>query len=166
MSLTSQLEQKLKSTAAAGPQGQCSLSMTSGSDQLDLDLQALDSMSCALLELRLQLAKLQSCSFDDIKKWAEAISTRITYLLEQVAPLEFDSVSSSAVIRSAQPTQLPDGAVYYELILQATGSSTVTLNRYQAVKGTPGRSQVAMQLTHEVLVKLVNDLIATSPGTP
>ncbi|WP_296461659.1 hypothetical protein, partial [Rubinisphaera sp.] len=111
----------------------------------------------------LTLPRLQNGTNDAIKRWADDLSRRITYLLEQIGPIEFDDQAGSAMIRSNQPTQLPSGAVYYEFVLQSASKNAVTINRFEIVKGQPGRKRVTLQLTHEVLVKLVNDLLDTCP---
>ncbi|WP_339613107.1 hypothetical protein [uncultured Rubinisphaera sp.] len=163
MSLSQQLQQELNRLSAQGPIAGCSLVFAEASDLLEVDLAALDTMSCAMNELRLTLPRLQNGTNDAIKRWADDLSRRITYLLEQIGPIEFDDQAGSAMIRSNQPTQLPSGAVYYEFVLQSASKNAVTINRFEIVKGQPGRKRVTLQLTHEVLVKLVNDLLDTCP---
>jgi hypothetical protein len=50
------------------------------------------------------------------------------------------------------------------VLLQSDTSGNFSLRRYQAVKGAPGRTQVDMHLTHEVLSKLADDLVETIPA--
>ena len=104
----------------------------------------------------------QSAAFSALETWARNLSKRITYLLEQIGPLELDPAAGEVLIRSTPPDQLPDGAQYYEIILSQKGG-TFLLNRFRSVKGTPGRSPVDIQVTHEVLHKLVDDLEDTIP---
>lgn len=132
-------------------------------ETLEIDFVAVDSMSCAFDELRLEIPKLRSGGFPALEKWAKALSGRVTYLLENLAPLEFDPPLGQVLLRSVKPDQLPDGSQYYEIILSSSGSGCFSLKRFRTVKGTPGRDPVPIQTTHEVLLKLCDDLLSTVP---
>ena len=68
---------------------------------------------------------------------------------------------------STPPSQLPTGTQYFEIILSSKSSGTFSLKRYRSTKGQPGRDAVEITVTHEVLLKLTDDLIATLPtGKP
>jgi hypothetical protein len=165
MDLALALEQELLRRGQSGPVGAGSITLTDPvGNQLDVLYASLDSMSCAVDELQLILPGAAGLPFAELRKWAEALSKRITYLLEQIGPLEFDSQANEALIRSTSPSQLPHGAVYYEFLLKTRGTRTITLNRFRANAGQPGRQPVPMQLTHEVLVRLVKDLLETFPN--
>ncbi|MBX3442093.1 MAG: hypothetical protein KF774_06780 [Planctomyces sp.] len=129
---------------------------------LRIEFTVVDALSCAFQELALEVPALQSAAFDVFKTWAQNLSRRITYLLEQIGPLEFDPANGEVLIRSTPPDQLPDGTQFYEIMLSQQ-AGTFTLKRYRSVKGTPGRSLVDIQVTHEVLYKLVDDLTDTLP---
>jgi len=129
---------------------------------LRIDFTVVDSLSCAFREMTLEVPGLQSAAFSTLETWAKNLSQRITYLLEQIAPLELDPTAGEVLIRSTPPDQLPDGTQYYEIMLSQNAGAFV-LKRYKSIKGTPGRSQVDLQVTHEVLFKLVDDLEATAP---
>lgn len=132
-----------------------------------VDFTAIDSLSCSFTELRLSLPSLCNVAFDVIKKWAEQLSQRITYLLENIAPLEFDEDAGEALIRSTPPSQLPSGTQYYEIMLKTHAAGQFSLTRYRSTKGQPGRDAVEICITHEVLIKLADDLIDTMPtNTP
>jgi hypothetical protein len=132
---------------------------------LEIDFLAVDSIGCSLEQLALTVPALNGAAFDALKTWAQSLSRRITYLLEQIGPLEFDETAGEVLIRSTPPTQLPDGTQYYEILLQSQQGGRFALQRYQAVKGQPGRSPIPMTMTHEVLLKLTDDLVATIPGS-
>ena len=170
MQLPQLLEAELLARGQASQSGAGTISLTDATrNQLDLAYASLDSMSCAMEELRLSLpglANLANQSFQVIEDWAKALSSRITYLLEQIGPLEFDPQAGEAMIRSTKPSQLPHGTVYYEFLLKSASGNSVTLKRYEAKAGQPGRHAVTMQLTHEVLVRLVQDMLDTLPATP
>lgn len=129
---------------------------------LRIDFTIVDSLSCAFRELVLDVPALQSAAFSTFQTWARNLSQRITYLLEQIGPLEIDPHAGQVLIRSTPPDQLPDGAQFYEIMLSQQGGS-LALRRYRSIKGTPGRTPVDIQVTHEVLYKLVDDLEDTSP---
>lgn len=129
---------------------------------LRIDFTIVDSLSCAFRELALDVPALNGAAFATFQVWARNLSQRITYLLEQIGPLEFDPNAGQVLIRSTPPDQLPDGAQFYEIMLSQQGGSFV-LRRYRSVKGTPGRTAVDIQVTHEVLYKLVDDLEDTIP---
>lgn len=131
---------------------------------LEIDFLAIDTLGCAFEQLALTVPALQGAAFDRFKAWAQNLSQRITYLLEQIAPLEFDESAGEVLIRSSPPDQLPDGTQYYEILLQSQAGGRFTLRRYRSVKGQPGRQPAALMMTHEVLLKLTDDLVDTIPG--
>jgi hypothetical protein len=129
---------------------------------LRIEFTVVDTLSCAFQELALEVPALQSAAFTALQSWAQNLSRRITYLLEQIGPLEFDPNAGEVLIRSTPPDQLADGTQYYEIMLSQKGG-VFLLKRYRSIKGTPGRSPVEIQITHEVLFKLVDDLEDTIP---
>jgi len=129
---------------------------------LRIEFTVVDSLSCAFREMTLEVPGLQSAAFATIEAWARNLSQRITYLLEQIGPLEIDPTAGEVLIRSTPPDQLPDGTQYYEIMLSQQAGAFV-LKRYKSVKGTPGRTQVDLHVTHQVLDKLVDDLEASAP---
>ncbi len=133
---------------------------------VEIDLTQVDILGCAVRRITVRVPAINQAAFDVLKRWADALSQRITYLLEQLTPLEYDPQAGQVLIRSIQPDQLPDGAQYYEIILSSQGTGTFTLQRYRSVKGTSGRAPIDLQVTHEVLFKLCDDLIDTALRTP
>ena len=163
MSLSQDLQQEL--SKLVGTQSPTSVSVSDASGlSLQVDFTAVDSMSCSFTEIQLFVPALQNAAFDALKKWAEQLSQRITYLLENIGPLEFDPDAGEVLIRSTPPGQLPDGTQYFEIILSSQAAGTFSLKRYRSIKGQPGRDPVEITVTHEVLIKLTDDLIATIPG--
>lgn len=134
-----------------------------GVADLEIDFVAIDSMSCSFVELRLTVPSLVNSDMDEIKKWGEGLCQRITYLLENIGPLEIDEDAGELLIRSTPPQQLQNGAKFYEIILHSHANGNFTLARYEFEKGVAGRTAVEIQLTHEVLLKLVEDLLDTIP---
>lgn len=165
MSLRPQLTQELQNLA--GVRGGAVVALTSsGGLRLQIHFAAVDSMSCSFTELQLFVPALQQAAFDALRKWADSLSQRITYLLEQIGPLEYDPAAGQVLIRSVRPDALPDGSQYYEIVLSSQSGGNFSLRRYRSTKGQPGRAPVEITVTHEVLYKLVDDLVATAPQTP
>jgi hypothetical protein len=129
-----------------------------------IEVTAVDSMSCEFSELEVFVPSLQNSTFDKLKQWASDLSRRITYLLEQIGPLEFDPQNGQVLIRSTPPGQLSSGTQYYEIVLSGSGSGSFVLRRFRSVAGQPGRSPVNIQVTIEVLLRLVDDLLDTIPN--
>ena len=134
--------------------------------QVEIDLTQVDTLGCAVRRITMRVPAMSSVAFDVLKRWADALSQRITYLLEQLTPLEYDPQAGQVLIRSTRPDQLPDGTQYYEIVLSSQGAGTFALQRFRSVKGTPGRTPIDLQVTHEVLYKLCDDLIDTAVQTP
>ncbi len=130
---------------------------------MTLEVTAIDSMSVEFKELSLFVPQLQNAAFDALKQWASDLSQRITYLLENIGPLEFDPNAGQVLIRSTPPGQLSQGTQFYEIMLSSSGNGTFTLRRFKSIKGIPGRDQVEMQMTIEVLLRLIDDLVDTIP---
>ena len=134
-----------------------------GVADIAIDLTTVESLSCSFSELRLSVPSLQATDIDDLRKWAEALSQRVTYLLENIGPVEIDPTAQQVLIRSTPPRQQPGVARFYEMILKAHSGGTFSLRRYESEKGVPGRTPVNLTTTREVLLQLVDDLIVTIP---
>ncbi|WP_437194238.1 hypothetical protein [Planctomicrobium sp. SH527] len=134
--------------------------------ELRLELVRLESMSCAFSELVLFVPQLSNVAFDVLKRWADALSQRVRYLMEKIGMLEVDPTHGQVLIRSLPPHSTPAGQQYYEVLLSQSGNGTFALRRYRSIAGQPGRDLVEITVTHEVLFKLVEDLIETIPTGP
>jgi hypothetical protein len=128
-----------------------------------LEVTAVDALSCALREVRLDAPHLATAGFDVLRDWAARLCGRITYLLENIGALEFDESAGTVLIRSTPPDRQTAGNQYYEILLQSSGNGQFALRRFRTEKGRTDRDQVDMHLTHQVVEKLVNDLADTLP---
>jgi hypothetical protein len=135
----------------------------SGVLEVQLDFVEVDRLSCVLRELRLNVPSMNQAAPDLLREWADALCARITYLLENMGPMEFEPVAGKILIRSTAPTQQTGKRVFYEVLLHANAGGSFSLKRYESIKGQPGRTAVDLQLTHEVLTRLVRDLVETIP---
>jgi hypothetical protein len=129
--------------------------------EIEFDLTAVDSMSCSLRELRARVPALENASFDGLKTWADALCGKITSLLEHIGAIETDAETATVLVRSTPPARQAGATTFYELVLRAPGS--LSLRRYRTTSDNP-RQPLDLQVTHEVLEKLVADLAATVPA--
>ncbi len=121
-----------------------------------------DKLSCSLAELRMAPKSPAALAPDRLKAWGQAVGKRVRYLLEAIETVELDATSGQLMLRSTPPEKKDDGAVlYYELLLEARGSLTLTRRQFDPV--TRSRTIVALHCTRELLEKLVDDLAATRP---
>ena len=151
---------RLNGFLAAAP---LSVTVADAGVELCVEFLAVDSMSCQVRRVQMTVPALASKTAAALQAWAQNLCQRISYLLEPLGPLELDLQNQQALIRSTKPSQLPNGAQYYEILLQTGTGGVFTLQRYRTTKGTPGRDAVDMLLTHEVLLKLADDLVASIP---
>ena len=163
MSIRDDIEAEL--TALGGQSGWVAVQTTTarGPVAVRIDVVTVETLGCQVESVTLSAGFLAGLSVADLKDWSERLSERLTYLLESIGPLEVDEENGEVLMRSTQPHQLPSGREYYELMLAASGTDSVSLKRYRSTKGTPGRDVVDMTLTREVVGRLVDDLIATMP---
>jgi hypothetical protein len=117
---------------------------------------AADLVGCRLWELSLR-PEGATTPLGDLRKRAEAISGRVTGLLETLRVVEVDEPRGVALIRSAAPSRRDDVLSYYEILLHGNGVATV--RRYECpLSAEARRQQVTFALTYETLGKLVVDL--------
>jgi hypothetical protein len=165
MKLSQKLTDELKQLAGhTGPVVKTvSVSDSAAGIDVALDLTAVDSLSCSLAELRLRVPSLSNAGIDVLRTWASDFCKRITYLLEHIGPLEVDQANGKVLVRSTPPDRQDATTTFYEILLQSHANGNFTLRRYRTEKNPPSRSRVDIFVTHEVLSKLVNDLVDTIP---
>ncbi|MCH5374950.1 MAG: hypothetical protein JJ992_13320, partial [Planctomycetes bacterium] len=114
---------------------------------MDIDFLQVDALSCSVEEIRLEVPSLNNADMQTLEDWANALCGRITYLLENIGPLERDDQSGEVLIRSTPPSKQSTGTKYYEIMLKSRGGGRFTLKRYEFIAGTHGRSPIPMQMT-------------------
>jgi hypothetical protein len=164
MSINQQLTAELKNLVGFAAD-QPTTVVLQGADQLEMEIDfiAVDSMSCAFRELRLRVPALANATLDSLKAWADALSVRVTYLLENIGPLEVDPDAGQVLMRSTPPDRQPDATSFYEIVLSTDANGNFALRRFASHKGQPGRTPVDLHTTHQVLQKLTKDLVETVP---
>jgi hypothetical protein len=134
---------------------------------LSVDLLSVESLGVSCEEVRVEVPSLGAATLDVLKKWGDGLCKRVTYLLENLGPLEYDASSNEVLIRSTPPDQgTPGTTKYYEVLLSSHGAGRFSLRRFRNDAANPGRIPTPIQVTHEQLAKLVNDLTATIPARP
>lgn len=165
MDLVTLLNDELKQLAgfAGPPPKRVSLTDDQGM-QLTIDFMAVDTLGCSFRELILHVPQLVGRELKILKQWADDLSRRVTYLLENIGPVEIDKLGDKILIRSTPPGRSRTTAKFYEVLLSARSNGTFSLKRFAFEPGQPGRDAVDIQLTHEVLNKLISDLLDTVPA--
>lgn len=166
MELITKLTSELKQHAGFSSSTPRQIEMT---DQdglvLGVAIVAVDALSCAFESLRLHVPSLVGNESGALQSWAEALSERVTYLLENIGPIEIDRGSNQVLIRSTPPDRSGGVTQFFEVLLTAQANGTFQLRRYRSEHGQHGRESVDIHLTHETLQKLVHDLVDTIPAS-
>lgn len=164
MDLTAQLENEIKQLAGFSSSTPRRVEVADSDGRiLGVGFVAVDTMSCAFESMTLHVPKLVGHETGALKEWAKALSQRVTYLLENIGPIEIDEKKREILIRSTPPVKSGGATRFYEVLLGAQTNGTFLLRRYRSETGQPGRQSVDIQLTHETLSKLVGDLVDTIP---
>ena len=113
--------------------------------------------SAAFEPFTLESSRLSGVSIDQLKKRAEALSARLSYLLEPISAVEVDPDSCTVQMRSVPPQKDDDGTNYYELLVERGGR--LSLCRYSKSPGAV-RHVVPANVTREVFHRLAADFVA------
>jgi hypothetical protein len=131
MSLRQQLAAELQRLAGTLAPATVTVSDASGI-RMQVEFTAVDSMSCSFAQIELFVPSLQQAAFDALRNWADNLARKLTYLLEQIGPLEYDPAAGQVLIRSAPPDKLPDGTQYYEIVLSSQSGGSHARGAAQA----------------------------------
>ena len=96
---------------------------------------------------------------DDLKKRAEFLAKKVTYLLENLEVFEMDAVNLKIKLRSTSTQDEQAALSYFEIIMQGNGS--ISLARILFDKGKKQKQRIPFHVTNEVLEKLINDVVET-----
>lgn len=135
------------------------LAATDGDQRLECDICELDSLGCAFERFEVSADRLNGAGVDRLKKIGEALSARLTYLLEPISPIEIDLEGCVVQMRSNPPHKDDDGTKYYELLASRDGR--LSLARYSKSSSDP-RQRIAAYVTREVWLRLVDDFSAVA----
>ena len=119
-----------------------------------------DSLSCALKDLTLDRGTPVR---EELRAWAERIATKATGLMEPLRVIEVDLPLGKALLRSESPTVVEGKSHYYELLLTRSDRSSANLKRHVGDRsGGEKRAAIPFVLTHDAIVKLVNDIVGAN----
>ena len=138
-------------------QGRGRLEIDTGAGRLSADILAADAIGCTFETFSYATDKLAGLSMDKLKKLSDALTARLTYLLEPISTVETDAETATVQLRSNPPQKDEDGSSYYELLVRRGGE--LTLCRYQKAPGQP-RQIVPAHLTRQVFERLADDFVA------
>jgi hypothetical protein len=156
MTIVQDLKQALAGLTLSSSDPQ-TLELSSARQALRIELAALDGLACSFTVIAITLPALTGASATALKSHAEALSKRLTYLLEPISPIETDSQGCTVQMRSMPPHKEDNVTSYYELLVSREGR--LSLVRYRRSPGN-ARERIAAHVTREVLVRLVGDLTA------
>jgi hypothetical protein len=142
---------------ATGLPGAQTLWAEEGGQRVTCQLEALDTLACSFSQLAVASDTLAGASGERLKKLADALSKRITYLLEPISPIEMDAEQCTVQLRSNPPERGDGHTSYYELLVRRGGE--ISLSRYTKQPGQPRQISPA-HITREVLLRLVGDFSA------
>ncbi|HEY2826273.1 MAG TPA: hypothetical protein VGJ04_01630 [Pirellulales bacterium] len=153
MNLKLQTETALANLSAPG-QSPNTLEASDAGQRLTAQIVALDGLALAFDHLTLISDSLATVPIEQLKKVADTLSKRLTYLLEPISPIEVDADQCVVQLRSNPPQRDDNGTRYYELLVRRGGE--ISLRRFQKQPGGI-RENVPAQVTREVFLRLVAD---------
>jgi hypothetical protein len=158
MTLKSQLQTTLADLAPFA-QGSQSIAVSEAGQRLSADVVALDALALSFDHFALTSIPLAAASLDQLKKVADALSKRLTYLLEPISPIEVDADQCVVQLRSNPPQRDDNGTRYYELLVRRGGE--LSLRRFQKEPGGV-RGTIPAHVTREVFLRLADDFSAAA----
>ena len=151
MTLQNQFEQELLKLGDGGP---ATVAVNDSPRHLSCDVVERNPLAVSFNQLRLATDELASADAAKLERIGKELSSRLTYLMEPIAPIEIDAAACVVQLRSNPPQRDDDGRSYYELIVRRGGE--IALARFRKENGD-SRRQIAATVTREVLLRLVGD---------
>jgi hypothetical protein len=155
MTIKTDIERELKRIQAVSGRGL--MQVDAGGGRVEADLVAVDAIGCAFQTLAFSTDKLSGATLEELKEVSEALTARLTYLLEPIGLVEADADRCAVQLRSNPPQKGEEGNSYYELMVRRGGD--ISLSRYQKKPGQM-RQIVPAHVTREVLERLAEDFAA------
>ena len=156
MTIQQDIERELKRIHASNGRGLLQVDCDDG--RIEADLLAVDAIGCSFQTLGYSTSRLADSSLDELKAVSEALTGKLTYLLEPIGLVEADSDRCTIQLRSSPPQKGDDSTSYYELMVRRGGD--ITLSRYSKKSGQL-RQIVPTNVTREVITRLADDFIAS-----
>jgi len=154
MSRTNTLLDAIRDLKATGAMPQrLLLRDTSVAATIEMEVHQLDRLSIEMSMLRVTPEQPTSSSLGDR---AQVLAQKVTGLMEKLSAIEIDDTRGEALLRSDAPVAYEQDRLYYELIVNRQGATT--LHRYHGSMLKSNRREVPFTLTREALAKLITDL--------
>ena len=145
------IDKQLREFLAAGTAG---VFEASSSDvAVECEFSSIDSMACAINTLSVCFPAARSP--DQLRKTCDALSVKLSYLLEPLDIIECDAELSSIQMRSNPPQVDERTRRYYEL---TATPNRLALCRFEKPLGQ-SRMPIESVFTHEVAMRLIEDLV-------
>jgi hypothetical protein len=154
MTIQSQFQQQL---TRLGTGGAATVTAEAQPRKISCDVVERNSLAVSFNILRLTTTELASSTAADLERIGKALSDRLTYLMEPIAPIEIDAQACVLQLRSNPPQRDDDGRSYYELTVRRGGE--IALARFRKETGAT-RRQIPATVTREVLLRLAGDFCA------
>ena len=126
--------------------------------RFSLELADFDKFSFVLYSMTISQADDKKLDIPTLRKRAQLLREKITYLSEQLEIGEIDNKNCKLQLRSALPKEKAMPFKYFEITLTGTPSIAVDRFLYES-KGT-ARMKTSYHLTEHILKKLINDFVA------
>jgi hypothetical protein len=154
MNIKTDIQRELKRIQAVSGRGLLQVDADAG--RIEADLVAVDAIGCAFQTLALSTEKLAGAELDRLKSISDALTARLTYLLEPIGVVEADGDRCAVQLRSSPPKKDEEATSYYELLVRRGGD--ISLSRYSKKAGQL-RQIVPAHVTREVLERLAEDFV-------
>lgn len=125
---------------------------------LQAELLQVDPLAVAFTSFVFTSDRLASVETAQLTRIADALASKLTYLLEPLRVIEVDGQAGAVQMRSHPPYQRERQTRYYEVLVQRGGS--LSLVRYERPPGQ-ARNPIAAHVTREVFHRLADDFAAT-----
>jgi hypothetical protein len=140
--------------------GSQTLSASDAAARAEANILALDALALAFDHVTVTRDALAAAPIEQLKKLSDALSKKLTYLLEPISPVEVDADHCVVQMRSSPPQRDDNGTRYYELLVRRGGE--LSLRRFEKQPGN-ARQSVPAHVTREVFLRLVEDFATISP---
>lgn len=134
---------------------------TGGKTQIRVRARQVEQIGARIDEVEARTAPLEP---GGAEQWAREFADRARYLLEPLEVIETDTGANEAIARSSPPHREEEHVDYYEAHMSGEGKAT--LRRYRYNRQERRREPTPMDLSHEQIRRLVDDLDQSCPSSP
>lgn len=121
---------------------------------LELEILESDKLSARIQKLRHKGQPLKN--MDALQQKADSLCQRLSYLEDPLRLVEKDEAREAVMLRSETPQNTPEGLLYYEMLLSASGWSE--LQRVHYIRHTNDKQAADFVLSEGLLERLGRDL--------